>query len=277
MTIDLALVLLLLLAAVAMFVCNKPRMDAVALLMIVLLPLTGVITTSEALAGFQRPEHRVDRGVVRHRRGAGAHRRGAAPGRLARPDRRQQQHTHADPADGGGRRTRRAHEFHRGGCHFHSGGAADFQEHWHPAEPADDAVERCRADQWHVDPGGHRAEPRGERRADAPGRAGFRLFQLYAVRPAGAGAGDRLHVFRAALAAECRAGSRRRSAPYQPAALDRPIPARRARTSCARAAGLCGDRSAAPGFPAPRLGNQPARCRASRAFRHRTDTATAAH
>jgi di/tricarboxylate transporter len=55
MNTDLALVLILLAAAVAMFVLNKPRMDAVALLMIVLLPLTGVITTSEALAGFSDP------------------------------------------------------------------------------------------------------------------------------------------------------------------------------------------------------------------------------
>ncbi|MBM9538750.1 hypothetical protein JWG43_16890 [Desulfobulbus alkaliphilus] len=31
---------------------NKSRMDAVALIMLVLLPFTGVITMSEALAGF---------------------------------------------------------------------------------------------------------------------------------------------------------------------------------------------------------------------------------
>jgi di/tricarboxylate transporter len=49
---DLALVLLLLAAAVTMFVINRPRMDVVALIMIVALPLTGVITMSEALAGF---------------------------------------------------------------------------------------------------------------------------------------------------------------------------------------------------------------------------------
>jgi di/tricarboxylate transporter len=35
-----------------MFAINKPRMDAVALLMLVALPLTGVISMSEALAGF---------------------------------------------------------------------------------------------------------------------------------------------------------------------------------------------------------------------------------
>jgi di/tricarboxylate transporter len=49
---DLALVLLLLAAAVTMFVLNRPRMDVVALIMIVALPLTGVITMNEALAGF---------------------------------------------------------------------------------------------------------------------------------------------------------------------------------------------------------------------------------
>ena len=52
---DLALVLALLAAAIVMFAVNRPRMDAVALLMIVLLPFTGVITMSEALAGFSDP------------------------------------------------------------------------------------------------------------------------------------------------------------------------------------------------------------------------------
>ena len=52
MNVELALVLALLAAAVVMFARSKPRMDAVALLMLVLLPLTGVITMSEALAGF---------------------------------------------------------------------------------------------------------------------------------------------------------------------------------------------------------------------------------
>jgi di/tricarboxylate transporter len=52
MTADLAIVLALLAAAVAMFALNKPRMDAVALIMLTVLPLTGVITMGEALAGF---------------------------------------------------------------------------------------------------------------------------------------------------------------------------------------------------------------------------------
>jgi di/tricarboxylate transporter len=52
MTGELATVLLLLAAAIVMFAMNKPRMDAVALIMLVALPLTGVINVSEALAGF---------------------------------------------------------------------------------------------------------------------------------------------------------------------------------------------------------------------------------
>ncbi|MGL4401042.1 MAG: SLC13 family permease [Luteolibacter sp.] len=52
MNAELAIVLSLLTASVVMFVINKPRMDAVALIMLVLLPFTGVITMGEALAGF---------------------------------------------------------------------------------------------------------------------------------------------------------------------------------------------------------------------------------
>ena len=37
---------------VVMFMLNKPRMDVAALIMMVCLPLTGVITMDEALAGF---------------------------------------------------------------------------------------------------------------------------------------------------------------------------------------------------------------------------------
>jgi len=55
MNFDLALVLLLLAAAIAMFVVNRPRMDAVALLVMVAMPLTGIITVNEALAGFADP------------------------------------------------------------------------------------------------------------------------------------------------------------------------------------------------------------------------------
>ena len=52
MNTDLVVVLVLLAAAIAMFALNRPRMDAVALLMLTVMPLTGVITMGEALAGF---------------------------------------------------------------------------------------------------------------------------------------------------------------------------------------------------------------------------------
>ncbi|MDQ0325025.1 di/tricarboxylate transporter [Rhodopseudomonas julia] len=55
MTTDLALVLALLGAAIVMFVANRPRMDAVAVIMMVALPFTGVLTVSEALSGLSDP------------------------------------------------------------------------------------------------------------------------------------------------------------------------------------------------------------------------------
>ncbi|NMJ43646.1 SLC13 family permease [Roseomonas sp. JC162] len=55
MNTDLLIVLGLLGAAIVMFIANRPRMDAVGLLMIVLLPFTGVLSINEALAGFADP------------------------------------------------------------------------------------------------------------------------------------------------------------------------------------------------------------------------------
>jgi di/tricarboxylate transporter len=55
MSLDLALVLLMLAIAIAMFVLGRPRMDAVALLMLVMMPFTGIVTMNEALAGFADP------------------------------------------------------------------------------------------------------------------------------------------------------------------------------------------------------------------------------
>jgi di/tricarboxylate transporter len=51
-TTELALVLAILVAAVAMFALNRPRMDVVALMAIAALPFTGVIDIAEALSGF---------------------------------------------------------------------------------------------------------------------------------------------------------------------------------------------------------------------------------
>ena len=55
MNTQLILVLALLLVCIGLFVVNRPRMDVVALLAIVVLPLCGVISVSEALAGFSDP------------------------------------------------------------------------------------------------------------------------------------------------------------------------------------------------------------------------------
>ena len=52
---DLLIVLTLLGAAIVMFAVNKPRLDAVALIMLVALPFTGILTMKEALAGFSDP------------------------------------------------------------------------------------------------------------------------------------------------------------------------------------------------------------------------------
>jgi di/tricarboxylate transporter len=52
MTMDLVVILVLLALAIAMFVMDKPRMDAVGLIMLVALPFTGVVTMTETLAGF---------------------------------------------------------------------------------------------------------------------------------------------------------------------------------------------------------------------------------
>ncbi len=55
MSTDLLLVLGLLVSAIVMFAINRPRMDVVGLLMLTLLPFTGVISMGEALAGFSDP------------------------------------------------------------------------------------------------------------------------------------------------------------------------------------------------------------------------------
>lgn len=52
MNTELLLVLSALAVVIAMFVIGRPRMDAVALLVLVTLPLTGIVTMNEALAGF---------------------------------------------------------------------------------------------------------------------------------------------------------------------------------------------------------------------------------
>ena len=55
MSVDLGIVLALLLASVLLFILNKPRMDVVALLVILALPLSGILTLEETLSGFSDP------------------------------------------------------------------------------------------------------------------------------------------------------------------------------------------------------------------------------
>jgi di/tricarboxylate transporter len=55
MSASLGIVLVLLASAIVMFAINKPRLDAVALIMLVALPFTGVLTMNEALSGFSDP------------------------------------------------------------------------------------------------------------------------------------------------------------------------------------------------------------------------------
>jgi di/tricarboxylate transporter len=55
MITPLAMVLALLAAAVVMFALNRPRMDVTAVIMMVALPFTGVVTAAETLAGFADP------------------------------------------------------------------------------------------------------------------------------------------------------------------------------------------------------------------------------
>lgn len=55
MTLDLVVVLALLAVAVVLFALGRPRMDVVALLVIVALPLTGILSVEESLAGFADP------------------------------------------------------------------------------------------------------------------------------------------------------------------------------------------------------------------------------
>ncbi|MGP3696675.1 SLC13 family permease [Rhodobacter sp. NSM] len=55
MTVELVLVLALLFSAIVMFALNRPRMDAVAVIMMVALPFTGALTLRESLSGFADP------------------------------------------------------------------------------------------------------------------------------------------------------------------------------------------------------------------------------
>lgn len=55
MTVELLGVLALLGLCIGLFIINKPRMDVVALLVLVALPLSGILSVQEAMAGFSDP------------------------------------------------------------------------------------------------------------------------------------------------------------------------------------------------------------------------------
>lgn len=55
MSSDLLMTIVCLGCAIVMFLIGRPRSDAVALIMIIALPLSGVVTVNEALAGFADP------------------------------------------------------------------------------------------------------------------------------------------------------------------------------------------------------------------------------
>ena len=126
---DLAIVLVLLVAAIVMFAINKPRMDAVALIMLVALPFTGVLTMGEALAGFSDPNIVLIAALFVI--GEGLVRTGVAQrlGRLADRDGRQQRDPADRAADARRLRARRDDELDGRHGHLHSGGAAHLAEH----------------------------------------------------------------------------------------------------------------------------------------------------
>lgn len=55
MSDELWMVLALLLGALVCFAINKPRSDVVALALLILFPLTGVLSVNDTLAGFSNP------------------------------------------------------------------------------------------------------------------------------------------------------------------------------------------------------------------------------
>ena len=203
---DLAIVLALLAAAIVMFAINKPRLDAVALIMLTALPLTGVLTMGEALAGFSDPnivliaalfvigDGLVRTGVARQLGDWLIVKAGRSEIRLI---------VLLMVAVCG-----------LGATMSSTAVTAIFipvvlrisQEHRCGAGPADDAAQLCRTHKRHDDACRDRAEPSRKWRARTPRRRGLQLLQLYAVRPAGPRPRHHLHVLRASLATRYKRG-----------------------------------------------------------------------
>ena len=165
---DLLIVLVLLGAAIVMFAINKPRLDAVALIMLVALPFTGVLTMGEALAGFS------DSNIVLIAAlfvlGDGLVRTGVAQrlGDWLIAKAGKSEVRLIVLADGGRRRPRRDDEFDGGHRHLHSGGVAHLSKHRDRPRQADDAAELRGAHQRHDDACRDRAQSRRQQRARTP-------------------------------------------------------------------------------------------------------------
>src|SRR5262245_41556305 len=153
---QLVIVLLLLAAAIIMFAINKPRLDAVALIMLTALPFTGVLTMGEALAGFS------DSNVVLIAAlfviGEGLVRTGVAQRLgdwlIARAGRSEIRHHSTYDCR---LRPRRDDELDGRHCDLHSSRIPYCTEHRYQPESADDAAQRRRVDQRHDDAGRDRA------------------------------------------------------------------------------------------------------------------------
>ena len=55
MTIEIATVLIILLVAIILFISDKVRVDMVAMLVLITLALTGLVTPEQAISGFSNP------------------------------------------------------------------------------------------------------------------------------------------------------------------------------------------------------------------------------
>ena len=90
MTGPMLIVFGILAGAIALFAWGRPRVDIVAILVVLALMLTRLLTPREALAGFGDPVVISDRRDLRRRRGAGEYRGRAPPRRGGNEARRRQ-------------------------------------------------------------------------------------------------------------------------------------------------------------------------------------------
>src|SRR5262245_24154415 len=226
MNTELAIVLLLLAAAIAMFAVNKPRMDVVALITLTVLPFTGSITMTEALAGFSDAnviliaalfvigEGLIRTGVVRRLGDWLTTKAGSSEIRLI------VLLMVAVSAFGC------SNEFDRRHRDLRPGGAAHRPKDRYLTEPVDDAsVLRC-SDQRNVDAGRYHPQPGRQQRACARGQRRVSLLQFHAFRLADPRSGNHLYDHRPPMARRQQRTERSRGWPPEPARLDQGVQTR---------------------------------------------------